>query len=458
MDTPSSQTPAGGSTLDKLKILRSRNFGLLWVGGLVAMLGDGFTLVAFPWLVIQLSDSALALGAVLAVRTVPRAIFILVGGAITDRFSPLLVILSTRLIYLILMALLAVLVLSGTIELWMVFLFSLLTGTVGAFAYPAHSAILPQLVSQQELPLANSIMGGIGQICLLVGPAMAGLFIVWLSGGDSGLNPATELQALGYIFALDACSLLIASTFTLLIRIDADHDIRSDQEDSLLGSIKAGAVYLFQDGGLFRYTLYMGAIMFLAFGAITVGIPLLAHQHLPEGAAAYGLLMSAVSGGMLLGIVLAGLLPHPHPRYLGSMIFILDVVFGPMFILLGWIDTTVQGMIILFSFGVVLGYMGILLMTWIQQRIPQQMLGRMMSMTMFATVGVAPLSGVLSGYLIELAGLRYLFTISGSLIGLVAVLCLLSPKMRAMGLPPDRQLDPARITPSGPDDLSVTSQ
>ncbi len=69
--TPSGDTAVDGSSLDRLKILKNRNFGLLWVGGLVAMLGDGFTLVAFPWLVIQLSNSALALGSVLAVRMLP---------------------------------------------------------------------------------------------------------------------------------------------------------------------------------------------------------------------------------------------------------------------------------------------------------------------------------------------------------------------------------------------------
>ena len=428
---------------------------------MVALLGDAFTFVAFPWLVIQLSDSAVALGSILAVEAIPRAVFLLVGGALTDRFSPRLVIISTRFLYLVLMAVLSLLVLSATIELWMVFLFALLAGTIGAFSIPAHSAILPQIVRQKELPFANAVMGGIGQVCFLIGPAVAGLMIVWLSGGEIGSDPTasqTDLRALGVLFAIDAGSLAISALVTMLIRIDGERDLRSDLEESLLGSIRSGAVFLLQDRGLFLFTVYLGGIMFLCFGPIGVGIPLLASEQLPEGAAAYGMLISSSSAGALLGILLAGLLGQPHPKYLASVIFIIDIVLGPVFALLGWIDLTRQGMMILFTFGVVLGYMQILLITWIQRRIPQQMLGRMMSLIMFATVGVAPMSGVLAGYVIDLTSLTFLFTISGALVALVAFGCLLSPVMRSMFLPAAEQPHLNRITPPKPDDLLLTSQ
>lgn len=401
-------------------------------------------MVALPWLVIQLTDSAFALGLMLAIESIPRAFFILIGGALTDRISPRLVMIATKLLYMILMALLAVLVLSTTIELWMVFVLAFLFGMVGAFAFPAHSAILPQIVSKEELPFANSIMGGITQICFLVGPALAGLLIVWLGAekGSSGIveETQTNLHALGIIFVIDALTFLFSSITLSLVRIDRAQDIRSDKDESLLRSIRSGVNHLFHDRGLFLFTVYVSVVMFLAYGPIFVGIPLLASERLPEGAAAFGLLMSAHSGGALLGIILAGLLPHPHARYLGPMIFIMHIVAGPIVVLLGWISMTIQGIIILFTFGIAEGYMEILLITWIQRRIPQQMLGRMMSLLIFATMGLAPLSGALSGYLVEIASLNVLFAWSGGLFTLVAFVCLLSPKMRAMGLPPDDQL------------------
>jgi MFS family permease len=351
---------------------------------------------------------------------------------------------ATKLLYMILMALLAVLVLSRTIELWMVFVLAFLFGMVGAFAFPAHSAILPQIVPKEELPFANSIIGGITQICFLVGPALAGLLIVWFGAekGSSGLatEAQTNLHALGIIFVIDALTFLFSSITLSLVRIDRTRDIRSDKDESLLRSIRSGVNHLFHDRGLFLFTVYVSVVMFLAYGPIFVGIPLLASERLPEGAVAFGLLMSAHSAGALAGIILAGLLPHPHARYLGPMIFIMHIVAGPIVVLLGWISMTIQGIIILFSFGIAEGYMEILLITWIQRRIPQQMLGRMMSLLIFATMGLAPLSGALSGYLVEIASLNLLFALSGGMFTLVAFLCLLSPKMRTMGLPPDDQL------------------
>jgi MFS family permease len=315
---------------------------------------------------------------------------------------------------------------------------------VGAFAFPAHSAILPQIVSKEELPFANSIIGGITQICFLVGPALAGLLIVWFGAekGSSGIveETQTNLHTLGIIFVIDALTFLFSSITLSLVRIDRKRDIRSDKDESLLRSIRSGVNHLFHDRGLFLFTVYVSVVMFLAYGPIFVGIPLLASQRLPEGAAAFGLLMSAHSGGALLGIILAGLLPQPHARYLGPMIFIMHIVAGPVVVLLGWISMTIQGIIILFTFGIAEGYMEILLITWIQRRIPQQMLGRMMSLLIFATMGLAPLSGALSGYLVEIASLNVLFALSGGMFTLVAFLCLLSSKMRAMGLPPDDQL------------------
>jgi MFS family permease len=442
LNIAATNTPVSVPVANKLTILRDRNFGFLWTGGLIATLGDSFTFVAFPWLVLQLSDSAVALGSVLAVQAVPRAIFILVGGALTDRLSPRLVIIVTRLLYLILMTLFSFLVLVESIKLWMVFGFAFLAGTIGAFSIPAHSAILPQIISLEKLPFANSIMGGIGEICFLIGPAVAGLLIVWLSGGESGsavTASQSDLQALGFIFAINAFALLVAFFLTTLIRIRKTSDIRDDEKESLLGSIRSGIVYLYQDRGLFLFTLYMGGIMFLSFGGVAVGIPLLANERLPEGAAAYGLLVSSSSAGAFLGILLAGLLPHPDPKYLGTTIFLLDIVLGPVFAMLGLIEQTIHGIMILFTFGLVIGYFQILLITWVQQRIPQHMLGRQMSIIMFATVGVAPLSGLLTGYLIELTDLTILYMVSGGLVALAAFLCLLSPKMRSLGLPPDVQ-------------------
>src|SRR5262249_14834556 len=116
-----------------LDVLRNRNFRLLWSGEGISVMGDQFYLIALPWLVLHLTGNALTMGTVLAVVGIPRALFMLLGGALTDRLSPRLLMLASNLLRLALVSLLAALVFGGFIQLWMLYAFALLFGLADAF-------------------------------------------------------------------------------------------------------------------------------------------------------------------------------------------------------------------------------------------------------------------------------------------------------------------------------------
>ena len=141
-------------------VFANRNFRLLFGGSTISMLGDQFTLVALPWLVLKLTGNPAALGLVLAAMALPRSLFMLIGGAVVDRLSPRRVLLAARGVNALLVALLAVLVLLGEIRMWLVYLIALGIGLSTAFAYPAGSAILPQLVRKDQLQPANALVMG----------------------------------------------------------------------------------------------------------------------------------------------------------------------------------------------------------------------------------------------------------------------------------------------------------
>ena len=90
-----------------LSLFRQRDFKLLWIGEAISLIGDQFYMIALPWLVLQMTGSALAMGTVLALAGIPRALFMLVGGALTDRFTPRLVMLASNLLRMVLVSLLA---------------------------------------------------------------------------------------------------------------------------------------------------------------------------------------------------------------------------------------------------------------------------------------------------------------------------------------------------------------
>src|SRR5262249_39660116 len=141
--------------------LRVRDFRLLWIGQSISLLGDQFYLIALPWLVLQLTGNALALGTVLALASVPRALFMLIGGALVDRFSPRTVMFVSNLVRMILVALLALLVLTHNIQLWMLYLFALGFGTADAFFFPADSAMVPRLLEKDQLEMGNTLTQGV---------------------------------------------------------------------------------------------------------------------------------------------------------------------------------------------------------------------------------------------------------------------------------------------------------
>ena len=121
-----------------------RNFRWLMAGGMLSMTGDQFTLIALPWLALTLAGDPLAVGFVVALMGIPRAVFILLGGAIVDRHSPKRVMMWSKHASALLLALLAALTLSGHATLSMVYALALAIGVAQAFGIPSGTAMLPQ--------------------------------------------------------------------------------------------------------------------------------------------------------------------------------------------------------------------------------------------------------------------------------------------------------------------------
>ena len=149
----------------------------MFAGVATSLLGDQFALIATPWLVLQLTGDPLALGIVLALEGIPRALFMLFGGAVTDRFSPRVIMLASDIARFVLATLMAIVVFTGTVQLWMVYAFSLGFGLVAGFAVPAGNSIVPMLVKEKDLQAGNSLVMGVGQLVGFIGPFLAGILI-----------------------------------------------------------------------------------------------------------------------------------------------------------------------------------------------------------------------------------------------------------------------------------------
>ena len=414
---------ATSQTNPMARVLSLRNFRLLFSGAFVSLLGDQFALIATPWLVLQLTHDPLALGTVLALEGLPRAAFILFGGAITDRFSPRWVILIANITRFFLTALMAVVVFGGVVQLWMIYVFGLLFGIVAGFAIPAETSIVPMLVEEQDLQAGNSLMMGITQLSGFIGPTIAGIIIGRFSDTFTGV---------GIAFAFDAFTFVVSAVTLQMLQVKTQTVPVGAAKESVWASIQAGLRYLWTDR-LMRFSfIILMALNFLLIGPILVGIPVLADQRLPEGATAFGLLTSAFAGGNLVGYLLAGSLPRPDGAKLRLIMIAVFAGFGIVIGALGisrstWIDF---GMLFLLAVGN--GFMAILVMSWMQTRTPKQMLGRVMSLLMLSGTGLAPISQAIAGVLSKW-NLTLLFALPGALVLLLTIWMAFHPALKGFG-------------------------
>ena len=372
---------------------------------------------------LQLTGDPLALGIVLALGGIPRALFMLIGGAITDRLSPRLIMLIADVVRLVLTCLMTLVIFTGAVQIWMLYAFGLGFGLVAGFAIPAENSIVPLLVEERDLQAGNSIIMGIAQLVGFIGPTIAGILIGRYSSSFLGI---------GLAFALDAVTFAVSAACLWLIRGGGRAKSSADgaPDESVWTSILAGIAYLWNDAALRLMFLILMAVNFLFVGPLLVGIPVLADQRLPEGAVAFGLLMSAFSGGNLVGYLLAGSLSRPNGLAMRVILIVLLVAFGLVLGVLGFISSTWLDFGLMVGLGLGNGYIGIILFTWMQTRTPKAMLGRMMSILMFASTGLVPVSQAVSGA-VSKWDLDVLFVAAGVLILLVTVWAAFQPGLKA---------------------------
>lgn len=400
------------------RVLAIRDFFLLWTGQSTSLLGDQFNNIAMAWLVLKLTGDPLALGTVLAVGGIASAIFTAIGGAITDRISPRRVMLASDSIRLCLSALLAIQVFTGTLEVWMIYVYSLLGGIVSGVFAPASMSIAPRLVPEEDLQTGNSVMQGSMQLIRFVGPAAAGALIAAFPKENMGVGIAMAFDALTFI----------ASIVTLwMMKTGGELITHEKSESNVWESILDGIRYMVRDPFLRTLFVLLVVANFAFGGTILVGVPYLADTRFPGGAVAFGVIMSGYAGGNLLGILLSGALPKITGRWVKILMVVMFLMFGIGIGALAWINITWLAALDLFILGVLNGYLGIMLITGLQRNTPKEMMGRLMSMIILASMGLMPLSQAISGAVLKW-NVSFLFLGAGILL-LLCTLYLINPRI-----------------------------
>ncbi|WP_300759509.1 MFS transporter [Janthinobacterium sp.] len=400
--------PVTGDTL-----IRNSNFRWLLGGGLVSMLGDQFSMLALPWLVLSLTGDSLSLGISVALMGGPRAVLIILGGTVADRYAPIRVMMISKFANAAILLILATLLLLGQASLPLAYAAALALGVVSAFGIPSGTAILPQAVPARFLQQANSLQMGARQLTLLAGPLLAALV---LSSKDA--HGQTSINALALAFAIDALTFLL-SAWTLK-QVTVNTSRLASATRGMWMETKAGLAMVWRDVPLRSCYVYWAVAAFFVLGPLQVALPVLANERL-QGAAALGVLLGTHGAGTLLGMLASGMAASWLRRRFGTVLLLIDAMVGLLLMALGQISASWQAAALLLLAGALGGYLQVAIFTWIQRRVLPAMLGRAMALFMAIFLGLAPLSATVTGWLMRYLSVGELFCAGGALLLAAAI-------------------------------------
>jgi MFS family permease len=443
------------------QVFGTRSFRLLIAGETISLIGDQFYLLALPWLVLQMTNSPLMVGAVTAVSAVPRAMFMLIGGALSDHSSPRRLMLASHLARMLVVACLAALTMGAVIRPWILFPLAFAFGIGDAFYFPARGAILPRLLPDDGLLIGNASLQATNQVAMFAGPVLAGTLVSLLHRARDGFAAGYE-WGLGAAFAFDATTFLIAAVLLSLMPMSrpaaqpgpAPAAVATpipgrrsgDSRPRLWASIGEGLKMAKADRFLRSALLLIGAGNLLITGPLYVGLPVLVATRYSGGAGALGIVLTFFGAGSLAGVGLAASRRVFKERWLPFVIVACPGVLGAGLILLGLFQAVAPAAGVAVVMGFAQGFVVVQFLTFLQRRTPSLMLGRVMSLLMFLVMGLAPLSSGFAGIFLEFSVSWLMIGAGGALIIVVGSACLV-PSLAPFTRTPTHSLASCGIGP-----------
>jgi MFS family permease len=378
--------------------LRNPHYRLWLIGGTISLLGDQFYLVALPWLVLQQTGSAVAMGAIMMSGAIPRALLMLMGGAASDRMSARKIMMATATARTICVTVIGLLVWLRILRTWELYALAFAFGVADAFAVPAQTAYMPSLLKREQLVAASSVSQSTGLLTTILGPVPAGFVIQTL-----GVAWAFFVDAISFLFIIGALWKL------------PDPPKSQAPRKAMWHSIAEGIAYVGKDVPLRSLMLLATMLNFCIAGPVSIGLAYLTKTRFGSPAA-YGMVISAVAAGSLLGALLAGMWKI---RRRGVMILAVSAVLGLCLGSIGLMDRLWSVAGVLLVMGVAAGMVNVHIGAWAMQRIDAAVRGRVASVLMLASFGITPISLAVAGFLVAWS-LKLMFLLAGGLMVLAA--------------------------------------
>jgi MFS family permease len=383
-----------------------RNYRLYFLGQAVSQTGTWIDKVAQAWLVLALTHSAVAVGLLAACQFVPFSVLGLVAGVVVDRLDTWRTVVVTQAIRMVIAATLAGIVLAGVVQAWMVYVLAVLTGIVLVLDAPSRQQLTFKMVGRDELPNAVALNSSLFNAARIVGPGIGGLLIAAF-----GVGPAFAINAASFVAVLAGLLLMDTSRFVAF----APNAVTP----TLIGGLREGIAYARESPHVRLVLTMLVAISTIAMN-FNVLLPVLAQRTLDSGAGVFGLIAACFGAGALVGGLLSAALSRASWKALvagAGGLGIAELVLAPQHAL-------GPAIVLLFIAGVCFTLYTANSNAVLQLRAPDHLRGRVIGFYYFAFNGLAPLGGLLTGWLAATGGTELAFGVAGAVTALVALTAL----------------------------------
>ena len=399
------------------RALRLRPFALLWTGQSLSRLGDFVYEIALAWWVLQKTGSAQTMSLVLIFAITPSVLFSLVGGVAVDRVSRLGLMLASDITRGMAALAVAGLAFAGRLEVWHVFVASLIFGFVDAFFQPAYAALLPQIVPEPDLPSANSLTSMSLNLGRVAGPAV-GAALVALIGQAAA-------------FAVNAGSFVLSSLLlALLLTSGVPRPVRESGPLQPWRDLRQCFATVLASPWLWISMLVFGVTNITLAGPYSVAMPFLVKDSMQAGVGTLGLLYSVFPLGYLIGGAWLG--RYARIRRRGLLMYGSTALAALMLGLFGMLPPLWVLLAAALINGAALEAGHLIWTNSLQSMVPNEQLGRVVSIDALGSFGLLPIGLALAGWATQRLRPPAVFVVGGLFTAVVALAALSHPALRRL--------------------------
>ncbi len=390
---------------------RHRNYRIFFTGQIVSLAGTWMQNVALAWLVIELSGSPLAIGALAFWRFVPFTIFGLVAGVVADRIESRKLVMATQGAAMAISIALAVVTLTGTATLPLVYVLAALGGIALAFDAPGRQSLTFQMVGPRELPNAVALNSGLFNGSRVIGPAIAGLVIAAVGTG--------------LCFVLNAISFLAVLTALAIVREEELYPVVKDRSATIVGGLRRATAFAWNDPQLRLILTVVTVVATVGFN-FHVLVPLLAADTLHLGPEGFGLLSASFGLGALVGALATATFRSAS----WNLFAIGTASFGVLALCLAPVQNAFLAAVLLVGIGISFTLFTANANALVQLTAPDHLRGRLIGLYLFAFLGLAPVGGLIAGWLADVGGTSLAFAVAG-IVSIVTIAVANATRQRA---------------------------